>query len=165
VSERIIGFDPGLETTGYAVLAAGSRPAIVEAGVIRTPQHRPLAERLQTLYREATLVFAQHRPTAAAIEQLYSHYDRPTTAILMGHARGVLLLAAADAGLAVASYLPTEVKKTTTGSGRASKTQMQLAIQRELGLATPPSPADVADAIAVALCHLYTARQRQLEAG
>lgn len=165
MSERIVGFDPGLEITGYAVLEAGERPTIVEAGVIRTPANRPLEERLVTLYREATAVLRQHRPNAAAIEQLYSHYERPTTAILMGHARGVLLLAVAEAGLPVADYLPTQVKKTTTGSGRASKAQMQRAIQRELGLSAPPSPADVADALAVALCHYYTARQRQLGTG
>ncbi len=88
-----------------------------------------------------------------ALEKLYSHYDRPTTAILMGHARGVICLAAANGGIEVADYAATQVKKTLTGNGRAPKSQMQHAIQRELGLSTLPEPADVADALAIAFCH------------
>jgi crossover junction endodeoxyribonuclease RuvC len=92
-----------------------------------------------------------------AIEQLYTHYKRPKTAILMGHARGVICLAAAESGMRVVHYAATRVKKLLTGSGRAPKWQMQEAVQRELRLAALPQPADVADALAIALCHYYIA--------
>ena len=95
------------------------------------------------------------KPNVMAIEQLYSHYARPRTAILMGHARGVICLAAAQAGIPVIHYASTQVKRILTGAGRADKSQMQRAIQRELGLPQLPEPADVADALAVALCHFY----------
>ena len=89
------------------------------------------------------------------MEQLFAHYDHPRTAILMAHARGVILLAATENGLPVVSYAPTRIKKTVTGHGRATKDQVQRTIQRELGLAELPDPPDVADALAVALCHYY----------
>jgi crossover junction endodeoxyribonuclease RuvC len=89
------------------------------------------------------------------VEQLYAHYAHPRTAILMGHARGAILLAAAERGLQTASYSATRIKKTITGSGRATKDQIQRTIQRELGLREPPEPPDVADALAIALCHHY----------
>ncbi len=95
------------------------------------------------------------KPEVLAIEELYSHYDRPTTAILMGHARGAIVLAAAEAGMPVASYPATQVKKTITGNGHAAKWQMQEAIRNELGLPSLPEPSDVADALAIALCHCY----------
>jgi crossover junction endodeoxyribonuclease RuvC len=93
-----------------------------------------------------------------ALEQLYSHYERPRTAILMGHARGVICLAAAQAGIPVEHYAATQVKRILTGNGRAPKRQIQLAVQRELALAAIPEPPDVADALALALCHFYLAR-------
>jgi crossover junction endodeoxyribonuclease RuvC len=105
------------------------------------------------------------RPEVMAIEELYSHYDRPTTAILMGHARGVILLAAAQAGIAMHSYPSTQVKKTITGNGHAAKWQIQAAIRQELGLAADPEPPDVADALAIALCHCYLTRHASMIAG
>jgi crossover junction endodeoxyribonuclease RuvC len=90
-----------------------------------------------------------------ALEELYSHYERPRTSILMGHARGVICLAAAQAGIAVIHYSATQVKKALTGSGRAPKSQIQEAVRRELRLSSPPEPPDVADALAIALCHFY----------
>lgn len=160
---RILGIDPGLQTTGYAVVeTTSSKPRIVEAGVIRPGEEgaTDLAVRIACLYDGISEVIATLKPEAVAVEQLYAHYDHPRTAILMGHARGVLLLAAAKHGLAVTNYAATQVKKTITGHGRASKEQMQLAIQRELGLKTKPEPADVADALAVALCHCYSSVAR-----
>ena len=152
--QRVLGLDPGLRRTGYAVIdRSGGETRIVEAGVMRVPTRPALADRLATLHADVADLIAQHRPATVAVEDLFSHYDRPKTAILMGHARGVLLLAAGQAGLAVASYLPTQIKRTTTGSGRATKSQMQLAIQMEFGLDRPPEPNDVADALAIALCH------------
>lgn len=158
---KVVGFDPGLHRTGYGVLELGpARPRLVEAGVLRVPARRALEERLLLLYRSALEMLQEHRPSAVAVEQLYSHYERPRTAILMGHARGALFLAAAECGAPVASYLPTRVKKTVTGAGHASKSQIQRAIQVEFGLARPPDPPDVADAIAVALCHALALRKR-----
>lgn len=156
MAKRLVGFDPGLQLTGYGVIdVGGAKPKLVEAGVIRLPSHQSLADRLALLYKSAAEILSEHKPAAVAIEELYSHYERPKTAILMGHARGVLFLAAAEAGLAVSSYLPTKVKKVTTGSGRASKEQMQLAVQTTFSLTVPLDPPDVADALAVALCHFY----------
>lgn len=151
---RILGIDPGLNTTGYGVLEIAERqPTLVEAGVVRSRTSGSLAERVQDIYDGVTDVIAALKPSAVALEKLYSHYDRPTTAILMGHARGVICLAAANAGIEVNDYAATQVKKTLTGNGRAPKTQMQQAIARELGLGSPPEPADVADALAIAFCH------------
>jgi crossover junction endodeoxyribonuclease RuvC len=155
----ILGIDPGLQVTGYAVVEVrDGLPSVREAGVIRSAEKRAttdLACRLRNLYDGIVEVMEQFRPAAVAVEQLFAHYEHPRTAILMGHARGVLLLAAAQHGLTVQSYNATRIKKTITGSGRASKQQVQRTMQRELGLATLPEPADVADALAVALCHYY----------
>lgn len=159
-SHRILGLDPGLQRTGYAVIEiVGLTPRIIEAGVLRLSTDKSLSERLVQLYQELTDLIEEHRPHAVAVEDLYSHYERPRTAILMGHARGVLFLAAGQAGLSVWSYLPTKVKKSMTGSGRASKEQMQLAVQAQFRLPRPPNPPDVADALAIALCHHFNYRQ------
>ena len=117
-----------------------------------------MAAKVLSVYKGVVEVIAQFTPEAMAVEQLYAHYDHPRTAILMGHARGVIFLAAAQAGIPVVSYASTQVKKIITGNGRASKEQVQRTIQRELGLATLPEPPDVADALAVALCHYYMVR-------
>ena len=100
-------------------------------------------------------MIAALKPAVMALEELYSHYQRPRTAILMGHARGVICLAGAQAGIPVVHYSATQVKRILTGSGRAPKSQVQQAIQRELGLDRLPEPPDVADALAIALCHYY----------
>lgn len=157
---RILGIDPGLQVTGYGVLEIrAGRPVVCEAGVVRgTDRERQkldLALRLTNLYNGIVEVIDQYQPKALAVEQLYAHYEHPRTAILMGHARGALLLAAGQRGIPVTSYNATRIKKTITGHGRASKDQMQHAMLRELGLATLPEPADVADALAAALCHYY----------
>ena len=158
---RILGIDPGLQVTGYGVLEiVDRRPVVREAGVIRGSERLrdklDMTLRLANLYNGIVEVIDQYRPQAVAIEQLYAHYDHPRTAILMGHARGALLLAAGQRGISVTSYNATRIKKTITGHGRASKAQMQHAMLRELGLANLPEPADVADALAVALCHYYS---------
>ena len=156
---RILGLDPGLQVTGYGVLEIrGGSPHVCEAGVVRSADGRAttdMAPRIRVLYDSIVEVLEQFRPNVVAVEQLYAHYDHPRTAILMAHARGVLFLAAAQRNLPVHSYNSTQVKKTITGNGRASKEQVQHAIQRELGLAKLPEPSDVADALAVALCHFY----------
>jgi crossover junction endodeoxyribonuclease RuvC len=159
LGSRILGIDPGLQVTGYAVVEVGSqRPLVCEAGIIRSTEGRKAADmapRLQSLYNGIVEVMEQFRPKMMAVEQLYAHYDHPRTAILMAHARGVIFLAAAQHDLSVVSYNATRIKKTITGNGRATKDQVQRTIQRELGLARLPEPNDVADALAAALCHYY----------
>jgi len=120
---------------------------------VRTEQRRPLEERLRRLHDLVRGVVAELAPDAIVVEDLYSHYRHPVTAILMGHARGVIFLAAAEAGVPVVSYGATRIKKSLTGEGRASKEQVQRMVQSALGLRTLPEPPDVADALAVALCH------------
>jgi crossover junction endodeoxyribonuclease RuvC len=160
-SRRVLGIDPGLQTTGYAVLEESDRgPRVVDAGVVRSAAAREsadMAKRVKTLYDGVCEVLDEWRPTVMVVEQLYAHYDHPRTAILMAHARGAFFLAGAQRGIPVLSYASTKVKKLITGSGRASKEQMQHAIARELGLAKLPEPHDVADALGVALCHYFAA--------
>ncbi len=157
---RILGIDPGLNITGYGVIEpAGQGIRVVEAGVVRGRSRGSLPLRVKEIHEGITDVIGSLKPEAVAIEELYSHYDRPKTAILMGHARGVIVLAAAQAELPMQAYAATQVKKILTGAGRAPKSQMQIAIQRELGLRELPEPADVADALAVALCHHYLSKQ------
>jgi crossover junction endodeoxyribonuclease RuvC len=156
---RVLGVDPGLQVTGYAVLEGRPRgPRVLEAGIVRGAEGRAttdLAQRVRNLYDGIVEVLEQYRPTAVAVEQLFAHYQHPRTAILMAHARGVIFLAAAQRGLPVQSYNATRIKKTITGNGRASKEQVQRTVQRELGLPQLPEPPDVADALAAALCHYY----------
>ncbi len=153
---RILGIDPGLNITGYGVLEFANRqPRLIEAGVVRGKAKASLAERVAEIHRGVAEVVESLKPDVMAVEDLYSHYERPTTAILMGHARGVIVLAAAQAGIPVESYPATQIKKTMTGNGHAAKWQMQEAIRQELGLTELPEPPDVADALAIALCHCY----------
>lgn len=156
---RILGIDPGLQITGYAVIETG--PLVCEAGVIRSKEGTgrvELAQRIRHLYSGIEELVEQYKPGVVVVEQLYAHYAHPRTAILMAHARGVIFLAAAMHDLPVISYNATRIKKTITGSGRASKEQVQRTIQRELRLAKLPEPPDVADALAAALCHYYAQR-------
>src|SRR5689334_192883 len=155
---RILGIDPGLAITGYGLIeAASNQMTIREAGIIRTADDdaTDMAGRVLSVYNGVAEILAQFAPEAMAVEQLYAHYDHPRTAILMGHARGAFFLAGAQRGIPVLSYAATKVKKLVTGSGRASKEQMQHAVARELGLAKLPEPHDVADALAFAPCHYF----------
>jgi len=157
----VLGIDPGLNTTGYGVLAFGSKgPILREAGVIRGgTAKRNIEERLFDIHEGLRDVLTTFRPVAMAIEQLYSHYERPRTAILMGHARGVICLAAQECNTPVVHYAATHVKKILTGAGHAPKDQIQRAIQLELKLKDLPEPPDVADALAIALCHYYAMKR------
>ena len=156
-SIRILGIDPGLNITGYGVIeiTAGRPPKVCEAGVVRGKTRESLTARLLEIHEGVVDVIKSLKPSAMALEQLYSHYKQPRTAILMGHARGVICLAGTQAGIPVVHYSATQIKKVLTGNGRAPKIQMQQAIQRELALRVLPEPADVADALAIALCHYY----------
>jgi crossover junction endodeoxyribonuclease RuvC len=152
---RILGIDPGLNITGYAVVEVSpSGPVVCEAGVLRGTG-RGIASRLRALHQGIADIIDQFAPRVMVVEQLYAHYAHPRTAILMAHARGVILLAAAQRGIEFLSYSATRIKKTMAGSGRASKDQIQRTIQRELRLPALPEPPDVADALAAALCHYY----------
>jgi len=160
---RILGIDPGLNITGYGILdVVESRFGIVEAGVIRTDKNDEMSRRLLDIANELGNVIGQYEPDELSIEELYSHYDHPRTAIIMGHARGIILLKAAETGLPVFPYSSTRIKKSLTGNGRASKRQMQLMIASTLGLKDVPDPPDVADALAVALCHGRSLQIREM---
>src|SRR5262245_28129287 len=156
---RILGVDPGLNITGYAVVERrAGRLALIEAGMIRGRSRGDLAARLAEIHEGGSDVIATLKPGVLALEELYSHYERPRTAILMGHARGVICRAARQAEFPVCTYSATQVKRLLTGNGRAPKSQMQQAICHEFALAAPPEPPDVADALAIALCHHYLER-------
>ena len=147
----ILGVDPGLQICGYAAVEFGSEK-LIEAGVVETDRSVGIEERLNQIAADIGSLLEAFEPEIVAVEELYSHYKHPKTAILMGHARGVILQKAADAGIQVRSFAATRIKKSLTGNGRASKEQMQRSIQSVLGLDELPEPADVADAIAAALC-------------
>jgi crossover junction endodeoxyribonuclease RuvC len=147
----ILGIDPGLERTGYGVIAA-PQARVIDAGVLRSSPKSPLPSRLNELAAGLEEVIAEHRPGIMAVEDLYAHYKHPRTAILMGHVRGVLLYLAAKNGIDVLNLPSTRVKRYLTGNGHAGKVQMQRAIMATLCLPRLPEPSDVADALAVAWC-------------
>ncbi len=152
----VLGVDPGINITGYAILEKrGQKTILREGGVIRGKSRDTLPLRILEIYQNLEEVFTRWQPQVMAIEKLYSHYDRPQTAIIMGHVRGVIALLAAQRGIPVHDYPATTIKKILTGSGRATKDQMQRAIQREFKLKQLPEPPDLADAIAIALCHCW----------
>jgi crossover junction endodeoxyribonuclease RuvC len=153
----VLGIDPGLSVTGYGVVeGCDGHLRLVEAGILDAgDEHVSIEQRLCALYLGITQVLEQHHPAAVAMEQLYAHYAHPRTAILMGHARGVLCLAAGLHDIPLFDYPPTEVKASLTGNGHASKEQIQRVVQHTFGISLAPTPPDVADAVAVALCHLY----------
>jgi crossover junction endodeoxyribonuclease RuvC len=157
-----LGVDPGTATTGYGFVRASSPDGGYEPvafGVVETEAGAPMPLRLQTLYRDLTRLLAAHRPAEAAVEKLFFGRNT-TTAISVGQARGVVLLALAEAGVPVAEYTPAEVKQALAGFGRAQKTQVQRMIQALLDLPAPPQPDDAADALAIAICHLRLSRLR-----
>ncbi|MHC4433130.1 MAG: crossover junction endodeoxyribonuclease RuvC [Planctomycetota bacterium] len=156
---RILGIDPGLQTCGYACLdAERGAEKLIEAGVIATERDDALEQRLNRIAEDAESLLGSFAPEVVAVEELYSHYAHPKTAILMGHARGVILQKCAEAAIEVRSFSATRIKKSITGNGRASKEQVQRTIQTILGLSELPEPNDVADAIAAALCCANSAK-------
>jgi len=151
-----LGIDPGLNRTGYALISRGERPVLLEGGVISSHPKTSLAERVREIGEGIRELLEEFSPDAVAIEQVFSMPRNPRTAILMSHARGAILFAVADSRRPIVNYSPRQVKKLLTGSGNASKEQVQLAIQRELGLPSLLEPNDVADACAIALCHYHS---------
>lgn len=161
---RILGIDPGLNTTGYGVIeVAGNSMTLIEGGIVRSRRTDTLPVRLKSLSDGITDVIQSLSPDVISIEQLYSHYERPRTAILMGHARGVLVLSAAQFDLPLYDYAATQIKRMLTGNGRAPKTQVQLAVMHQLGLSEVPEPNDVADALAIGMCHWFQSRSQRME--
>ncbi len=164
----ILGIDPGLSITGYGLIrppsvGAGARPLrgnpeaqCVEAGVIKSKPGQPLETRLVEIYRGLEEVLSDLKPSVVAVEALYSHEVHPRTAIQMGHVRGVIFCLTGLFGIPITGYGATQVKKSLTGNGHASKPRIQRAVQLALALQAAPEPPDVADALAVALCHLDT---------
>ncbi|MCC6426396.1 MAG: crossover junction endodeoxyribonuclease RuvC [Phycisphaerales bacterium] len=177
---RMLGIDPGLRITGYGCIDGDPEaPSLIEAGVFRLGKPRrpgvaseavpdladasAVSARLAELDEDLRALIDRVKPQAAAVEAVFAHYKHPATAIIMGHARGVILLAIRQAGLRLIELKPNEIKKSITGNGHADKHQMQRAIQLHFNLAEPPSPPDIADAIAIALCAARrAARQQQL---
>ena len=151
---RIIGVDPGLSNTGYAVVDDLGRTRVaVEGGVCRTKASEPVERRLLSIYRDMRDVLEEFRPDAMAVEDLHTRYRNLKTAIIMGHARGVVCLAAAEFSIPVFHYQPTRAKNLVTGSGRAGKEQIQRAVATHLGLGERLPNEHVADAFAIAICH------------
>lgn len=158
---RVIGIDPGVHVLGYGVLekTKNGDVTLLEGGVIRTAKAgKELSDKLKLIYREVSAIIDEYKPDVMAVEELFSTYEHPRPAIIMGHARGVVLLAAAESDLNVFGYSPTKIKKFLTGNGHADKKQMQLMVQSTLNLKTIPKPPDVADAVAAALCHFNQIR-------
>ena len=160
----VLGIDPGLSLTGYGIVEAARPLRAVVAGVVRTSPETPLSDRLAELFDDLSAVIAEYRPTEAAIEEVFVNRNLQT-ATAVGRASGVAILAAARAGLRVTEYTPSAVKLAVTGYGDAAKDQVQAMVARRLGLTAAPSPADAADALAVALCHLQATGLRGLIGG
>lgn len=150
---RILGLDPGTATTGYGIIDVDSdRYEVVCYGVISTSPKDATPVRLQSTYRQLTALLAEYRPDTAGVEQLFFGRNI-TTAIGVGQARGVLLLALADADVPLSEYSPPSVKEAVTGYGNADKPQVQLMVRHLLNLEETPKPDDAADALAVAITH------------
>lgn len=154
---KALGIDPGLTVTGYGIVESDSGSMrLLEAGTIDSGDSKvALPLRLRRLFEELNELIGDHHPDVIALEQLYSHYAHPRTAILMGHARGVICLTAGVHDIPLHDYAATQVKSALTGNGRASKEQMQEMVRRTFNLIETPQPADVADAVAIAMCHIH----------
>lgn len=150
-----LGIDPGTARLGYGVISGGMQPQLIDAGLIETWPDEPMSARLVTLYEGVVELLEEFHPDALAIEQLFFARN-VTTAITVGQARGVVLLAAAQANVPIAEYTPSEIKHAIAGYGKADKPQMQEMVRMILNLQTVPQPDDVADALAIALCHNQT---------
>lgn len=151
-----LGIDPGTAILGFGVIQGDTDPTLIDVGVIETDSKAPMPDRLVILHAETVRLIERYRPDVMAIEQLFFARN-VTTAIAVGQARGVVLLAAAQAGVPVAEYSPSEVKFAVVGYGKADKRQMQEMVKLILNLPHVPHPDDAADALAIALCHAQTA--------
>ncbi len=162
---RVLGIDPGTAVTGYGVVepAPGRPGQLIECGVIRTSPRQQIWQRLHELYDGVQDLIARHRPTVLALESVFYAKNVRTT-VTLGHARGVILLAATQAGLEIAEFPPATVKKNVVGTGSAAKQQVGYMVQRLLNLKDPPTPNDAADGVAVGLTYLLTRRDGRVKA-
>lgn len=152
---RVIGIDPGFNITGYGILEnLGEKLKLIEAGEIRSKPSDSVEKRLKEIFTGVDEIVKEFRPDSFAIEEIYSHYNHPKTAVIMGHARGVAILAAGIANIPVYSYPATRIKRSLTGSGHASKEQISRMVINFLDCSQVSFRPDVTDAIAVALCHI-----------
>ena len=152
---KVFGIDPGSARTGYGcVQSDGSRHRLIACGAISLPVTHSFPRKLHVIHTELAVLLEQHRPDCVAIESLF-HAANAQSALKLGHARGVAMLAAVEAGIEIVEYTPAEVKQSVVGFGRAEKSQVQSMIQLLLGLAEPPTPFDASDALAIAVCHLH----------
>jgi crossover junction endodeoxyribonuclease RuvC len=157
---RVFGIDPGSARTGYGCVDSdGSRHRIVTCGAIGTPASRAFPDKLQHIHRRLTELLEECTPDAVAIETLF-HALNVRSALKLGHARGVAVLAAAQSGVPIVEYTPAEIKRAVVGYGRAEKPQVQQMVKLLLGLAVKPAPHDAADALAVAICHIHAQARR-----
>jgi crossover junction endodeoxyribonuclease RuvC len=153
---KTFGIDPGSERTGYGCIDSTSgRHRLVVCGTIPVPARAPFPDKLMLIHSGLCALLARHRPDCVAIENVF-HAKNVRSALKLGHARGIALLAASEAGVPVVEYAPAEIKRAVVGYGRAEKIQVQHMIKLLLGLDAVPSPHDVADALAVALCHVHS---------
>jgi crossover junction endodeoxyribonuclease RuvC len=153
---KIFGIDPGSERTGYGCVSSdGGRHRLIVCGCVAAPAHSDFPERLLVIHARLAALRSEHRPDCVAIENIF-HAKNVRSALKLGHARGVALLAASQAGVPVAEYTPAEIKRAIVGFGRAEKRQVGSMVRLLLGLEDVPSPHDVADAIAVAICHMHS---------
>lgn len=158
-TDRILGIDPSLTCTGYALVERTAKgPVLREGGVIRSTREKPLSQRIHEIAAGIREILTEFAPHAVAIEQVYAMAVNPNTTIKMAQVRGAILFQAADQEIPVMDFSPREIKKLLTGSGRAGKEQVQYAVQRELGLKKILEPNDVADATAVALCLYHSVK-------
>ena len=155
-----LGFDPGTARLGYGVIASEPDPRAIDYGIIATDPNLPMPQRLVEIHDAVTELIQVFRPDAVAVERLF-FAQNVTTAMTVGQARGVVLLAAAQRGLPVAEYAPSEVKQAVVGYGKADKRQIQEMVRIMLGLGSVPQPDDAADALAIAICHVQVAPFRE----
>ncbi len=154
---RILGIDPGVAIVGYGVIEYKKNVfKVIDYGKITSPAHTPLPKRLKMVYDGATELVNAFKPDVVAIEELFFNTN-VKTAIAVGHARGVLVLAAENAGIPIAEYTPLQIKQAVVGYGRADKNQVQQMVKMFLSLNEIPKPDDTADALAVAICHAHSA--------
>ena len=153
---RILGVDPGLQITGYGIIDRRKRSfSLIEAGILQTSSKNKIEDRLEKIHEALVGIIKHHKPKVLVLEKLYSHYNHPVTAILMGHARGVICLTAGEYNIPVISYSAKRIKQAVTGNGNASKSQVQKVIASLLNLRAPIKYTDVADALALAIGYVY----------
>ena len=158
---RILGIDPGLNTTGYGLIeGSGLKITLIEAGFIRTNPDNDISSRLARIHRAVSKIIGKFKPEVLVLEKLYVHWKHPTTAYALGQARGLICLAGKQSDTPVIEYAATRIKKAITGNGHASKLQIQRVVQHLLSLESLPKPPDIADALALAIGYSYMELRR-----